>query len=116
MMPVVLPTVLELLLDTSTDLHAQVLDDGQVPVVKKRVKVFAQQDPVRDEMWARVSVRPNMSSLQDRKRALARDRAAPRIRLGDEDTECALSQPCASEILSTESRFGRPGPGGCLEP
>src|SRR5581483_7048963 len=56
---VILASVLELILDSTTDLHPQVLRDGQITAVKQRVQVFTEKHSVADQVRAGLRARPD---------------------------------------------------------
>src|ERR1043166_9102122 len=104
---VVLAPVGEFLANPLANLDVELVGNCDVPGVEQRMQVRAQQEPIRKKMWSFVGIRLDVCRIEDRQRPFPCDRATPRIGLRDQDSECALTEPCAGQGIRPETRgFG----------
>src|SRR5450759_3253465 len=95
---VVLPAVLEFLVDPPTDTDSQVVGHhSHVAEIEEGMQVRSQQEPVGDLVAANKVVRLDVRGLQHRQRPLSRHDASTVICVRDHDAERALAKPRANE-------------------
>lgn len=94
---VVIPPVLELLLDPPTDLEVIVRSDGDVAGVEQLVDVGAEEDAVGERMLLHVAIIADMRRFQSGKRLLIRDGAAASVRVENSDAKAPLPEAGTDE-------------------
>ena len=100
---VVVPAVIELLLDSAAHLEVQVGCYSHIAGIEQAVDIAPEQQPVSRLVFASLAVRANVRSLQHRKSPLIGGCTPPLVGICDQNTESALSQPGHDQSRISES-------------
>src|SRR2546428_1266329 len=99
MQRVVNSAILILSFDSRTHFDMKISRDGQVPLIKKDVKVRPEKQAIADIIRSCMRVWFDVSGLQDRKRMLSGNRTATLVSFGHKNPKCALTKTCACKVF-----------------
>lgn len=99
---VVVPAVLELLLDPPADLEPELRSDGDITAIKEALCRSSEQESIRHVVRATFGVGANVRCIQGGKCPLPRDRAASIVSVCHQEPEGSLPEPRPNQYRRTK--------------